>query len=499
MKQGTGLLSQQKAANILGVSKSDVSILVATGQLNSVPIGQKVYIPYKSIAALLNIEEVPDFVTSARRYPSSEELSSPLTKTDEVNTNLGDDGGMVYKGSVSKLNDGRFMVQIDVGKTAEGKRKRENTGFRDEAEAREYLRKRLIELNGSNPAPMGTSENGSTNCTTSPYTALTFERYALQYLNNSTAKKRTVENYRVGLNYVLDSLAMMPIAKITQGDLKNAFEPLTSKYADGVIQKAYTIVKLIFKKACAEGDIPKDPTLYWKRPTSNVHKEEKYAIYSEEDFEKMFRVAKEKNYMLYTQFCLLQSCGLRPGEMRALLWEHFDPKNKKIKVEQAIADTFEPIVSIKKKPKRKEIVSVPKSRHSYRTLPLSDKAVEALQTWKKILKKDKNQYKANSIYIFPNKNGSYMSRGGCETAVKRLRKDEELKDIGIYFYKFRHTLCTNLILAGQPIPVIKKIMGDGTDRVIMEIYTHVTEEMAMKAAQGFYDKMNEVNAKAASA
>ena len=213
----------------------------------------------------------------------------------------------------------------------------------------------------------------------------------------------------------------------------------------------------------------------------------------------MFRVAKEKNYMLYTQFCLLQSCGLRPGEMRALLWEHFDPKNKKIKVEQAIADTFEPIVSIKKKPKRKEIVSVPKSRHSYRTLPLSDKAVEALQTWKKILKKDKNQYKANSIYIFPNKNGSYMSRGGCETAVKRLRKDEELKDIGIYFYKFRHTLCTNLILAGQPIPVIKKIMGDGTDRVIMEIYTHVTEEMAMKAAQGFSDKMNEVSAKAASA
>ena len=75
---------------------------------------------------------------------------------------------------------------------------------------------------------------------------------------------------RIGLNYVLDYLCKMPIAEITKSDLTNAFTPLVNKYADGVIQKAYTIVKLIFNKACAEGDIPKDPTAYWKRPKSNI-------------------------------------------------------------------------------------------------------------------------------------------------------------------------------------------------------------------------------------
>ena len=491
-----GLLKLQEAATELGVSKKVVMGLIENNVLDAVYSGTTIYITPVSVYRLTGGGQ-----EKRGGYPPQNTLLSPLTNKDTVNESEEDKSDMVYKGSVSKLNDGRFMVQIDKGKTAEGKRNRENKGFRDEAEAREYLRKRLIELNKPDASPLASNSNGITNCTTSPYTALTFEQYALQYLNSCTAKKRTVENYRIGLNYVLDYLCKMPIAEITKSDLTNAFTPLVNKYADGVIQKAYTIVKLIFNKACAEGDIPKDPTAYWKRPKSNISqdKDERFAIYSDEELETMFRVAKEKNYQIYTQFCLLQSCGLRPGEMRALEWDSFDPVKKTIKIKQAIVDTFEPLTSVKKKPTRMEIVSVPKSKHSFRTLTLSDKAVEALQTWRRMLRRDKNKKKANSTFIFPNNEGSFMSWGGCETAVKRLRKDEELKDIGIYFYKFRHTLCTNLILAGQPIPVIKKIMGDGTDRVIMEIYTHVTEEMAMKAAQGFYDKMNEVNAKAASA
>lgn len=55
-------------------------------------------------------------------------------------------------------------------------------------------------------------------------------------------------------------------------------------------------------------------------------------------------------------------------------------------------------------------------------------------------------------------------------------------------------MCTRLILAGQPISVIQRIMGDNTTDVIMKVYTHVNQEMAMKATEGFYDELNKRHA-----
>ena len=44
-------------------------------------------------------------------------------------------------------------------------------------------------------------------------------------------------------------------------------------------------------------------------------------------------------------------------------------------------------------------------------------------------------------------------------------------------------MCTRLILSGQPISVIQRIMGDNTPDIIMKIYTHVNSEDLADAAQ----------------
>ena len=82
--------------------------------------------------------------------------------------------------------------------------------------------------------------------------------------------------------------------------------------------------------------------------------------------------------------------------------------------------------------------------------------------------------------------------------LQRYRTEYGLDDIGVRFYKFRHTMCTRLILANQPISVIQRIMGDNTPDVIMRIYTHVNEEMAMKATASFYEELNRKHADIAS-
>ena len=75
--------------------------------------------------------------------------------------------------------------------------------------------------------------------------------------------------------------------------------------------------------------------------------------------------------------------------------------------------------------------------------------------------------------------------------VQRFVKSAGLKDIGVMLYRFRHTMCTRLILDGQPISVIQLIMGDNTQDVIMKVYTHVTQQQALAATSGYYDKLNE--------
>ena len=81
-----------------------------------------------------------------------------------------------------------------------------------------------------------------------------------------------------------------------------------------------------------------------------------------------------------------------------------------------------------------------------------------------------------------------------KSVIQRYRKQFDIEDMGINLYKFRHTMCTRLILSGQPISVIQRIMGDNTPDIIMKIYTHVNEEMAMKATESFYEELNRKNA-----
>lgn len=62
--------------------------------------------------------------------------------------------------------------------------------------------------------------------------------------------------------------------------------------------------------------------------------------------------------------------------------------------------------------------------------------------------------------------------------------------MGITLYLFRDALCTRLSLTGMPVSVIQEIMGDITQDVVLGIYTHVTNEQALKAYSGYCENSN---------
>ena len=499
IEKGANLLSMQETAKTLGITKKDVQSLVDSEQLKSVQIREKVYITKASIADLLHIDVDGISGGNASGYPEPEELKSQLTKKDKVDNEKGVTKTMAYSGCVSSLKDGRFMVQTYItGKKREGVKSK---SFRNEVEAQEYLRRKLNELNGvvaiqNHTAPNSVAVGGYT------YTGLTFEQYALNYLRkggSGRASSMTLENYRRGLKPLNDIIGKKPIADLTKDDLTKAFTTLSSKYADGSLQKTYTAVKLILSEAFEEGDIPCDITRRLSKPKSRVPKKTKdNDVFSKEDLQIIFEKSREWSTELYAQMTLLACTGMRPEEMRALEWSDFDPKKKTIDIRQAIVHKFESIKTMDKQPKSNEEISVTKSDYSRRTLQLSDLAVHALKEWKQELRLRKNWAQAHSKFIFPTRDGNFKTSSGCESVLKRFRRANHLEYMNLHFYKFRHTMCTNLILDGQPIPVIQRILGENTTDVIMNIYTHVTQSDAKKATADYYKKMNATNAEIAN-
>jgi len=495
------LMSVQEASKVLGVPKKAVQGMVNVGSLVGVNTGITTYITRQSIYGILGQNQQVNFGTSPSGYPEQEEIESPLTKKQLVEDTEKASVSMAFKGSVSTLADGRFMVQIDRGKKENGKRDRESKSFRDRAEADKFLKKRLAELNTPVDAPTAVAYAPTIlNIPQGNYTALTFEEYALGVLENGIGNgtSRTMEDYRVGLSYVVGIIGDLPMVNITKKDINKVFKKLCPLYAQSNITRTYNALKIVIEEAYEEGHIPINPMRKMECPKSTKPIEEKSPIYSDEDIELLFKTSKEYQPELYTMFVLLECTGMRPAEMRALEWSSFDRENKTIYIKQAATYEFEEVKSVKKRPKSKEIISTTKSKYGVRTLQLSDLAVQALLDWEKIKHKSRSKANRESKYIFNDRKGSFKTESSCQSKIQRYREKYGITEMGVRFYKFRHTMCTRLVMAGQPTKVIQSLLGDNTTDVIMEVYTHINQEMARQSAQPFYEDLNKKHSEMAS-
>lgn len=502
MKQAnseSALIPIQTAAKELGVSKREIQNMITSNNLVGVNTGKNLYVTRLSISKLMQQNEPEYSSQNGNRYPPAEELESPLTKNVILNNSVETGDGMEYKGSISHLKDGRFMVQINLGVDAKGHRKRESKGFRDEEEANLYLKKRLDQLNRPRlPSPttppaqqVEVVANGAN------YTTLNLQDYITLKLNEGfgSGTSRTIEGYRSALKPVVTLIGKRPMAELTKAELKKAFAKLSYDYADSTIKKAFNAVKSITEDAYEDGDIPYNPMRKLKRPKSQkpVEDSDSSPTYSDNEIQTLLKTSKQYSQELYTMFSLLECTGMRPGEMRALEWKRFSAENKTIQIVQAATIQYDEITNLHKQPKGKKVIAVTKSDYSVRTLDLSDLAVSALCSWRETLRKSRNKNTATSQYIFPSRTtGQYKTDSAIQCLIQRYRAcfAKELEGIEVTWYKFRHTMCTRLIMAGQPIPVVQQLLGDNSPDMVLKVYTHVNHQMAQTSAKDFYADLN---------
>lgn len=212
----------------------------------------------------------------------------------------------------------------------------------------------------------------------------------------------------------------------------------------------------IFKTAIDNDLCDKNPTIFVSAKSDKTKCSKR--VYTDEQEQIIRQIAMKE----MPGIILSLETGVRPGEFTGIKWS--DIENNVLNVSRSIAFS-----------KKKRFIIRPPKWNSYRSIPLSSIALEAL-----------NNMRNNDIYIFPyHQNEPYTPRT-WDKIVKRFfdRVLINYPDMPILApHEFRHTFGTKLRRKGIDIYTIQKLMGHKSIKVTTETYVH-NEIDVLKQAMG---------------
>lgn len=179
-------------------------------------------------------------------------------------------------------------------------------------------------------------------------------------------------------------------------------------------------------------------------------------FWTKEEFDQFISV--ETDLKFRAAFETLYYCGLRSGELRGLSWDDINFDRKELSVRKNITVNLDG---------QKYVVTTPKTKSSYRTLPIPDVLMNDLS---KLRKMQDNYYEFNDKwYVF----GSYEPLG---KSALRERKNKDCKLAGvkqIRIHDFRHSCASLLINNGASIVMVAKYLGHTKIDETLNTYSHM--------------------------
>lgn len=184
---------------------------------------------------------------------------------------------------------------------------------------------------------------------------------------------------------------------------------------------------------------------------------EEMGFYTFEEFKQFISV--EDNIEWKCAFEILYYCGLRRGELRGLTWDNIDFFNKTLSVNKNITNSSGD--------SGEWILTTPKTKSSYRTIPMPDILIEDLKEYKETCKK------------YPKFNSKFFVFGGVEPIkpdtlrLEKIRIAEKAGVKQIRLHDFRHSCASLLINSGANVMIVAKYLGHTKIDETLNTYSHL--------------------------
>lgn len=282
----------------------------------------------------------------------------------------------------------------------------------------------------------------------------------------------------------------MMLSDVKPMHCKMILNRMEDKYAGGTILQTYIAMGAMFRAALDNDLIRKHP-MKGVKLTKPVKQKDDIRFLTVQEQKRFLEAAKRSHN--YYQYALILETGLRTGELIGLTWDSVDFKNKTLTVNKTLEYRHN---------KRYWRAGPPKTAHSYRTIPLTTRAVEILQEVRAARPKQKKSELLNQTLeyldrrsgrkkklvmrdlVFINwRTGEPAKNSSYDTHLYKLCEEAGIKPFCMH--ALRHTYATRAIESGMQPKVLQQLLGHASIKTTMDTYVHVTDESLAKAIAQF--------------
>ena len=356
--------------------------------------------------------------------------------------------------NIYKRKDGRYEGRYVIGKTAQGKTRFGYVYGYQYMEVRNKLAEQRAAFARPLPEP-------TVRC------RVTLQEWMQHWMENEllgSVKVSSYQTYRMQIHkHILPALGHLFLTQMTPVLIYEFTEKLcASGLATSTVRSVFRLLSAAMRFALDEGVIRKNPCRKLKIRQGDPIEQR---VLSRSEQGKVRRAAGECRDLsvllsLYT--------GMRLGEICGLKWSDIDWEKKTITVRR----TVQRLVQGCTERGQKTLLTIgsPKSRRSYRVLPVPDFLLAKLS---ELFHSDRA-----GEFIF-GKNDRVVDPRTLQRRFSRLM--EKLGLSGVHFHTLRHSFATRLLELGVDIQTVSALLGHGSARTTLDFYGHSLPEQQRQA------------------
>ena len=301
----------------------------------------------------------------------------------------------------------------------------------------------------------------------------------------------TIRNYKERYEWnIKPVIGKMPITNVKPMHCKKVLTKMYSTYAGSTIRQAYITMGVLFRAAINNDIIikhPLDGVTFTKpiRAVNDIH-------YLTVDEQKRFLTTAQSSHN-YNQYALILETGLRTGELIGLTWDNINWEKRTLSINKTMEFRY-----------KQQIwrAGPPKSKSSYRTIPLTGRAYEILKSlydsrydrkespalsqkleYMDIRTGSTKKFDMRDLVFVNYRTGMPAKNSSYDTHIYRLC---DIAGIDYFcMHALRHTYATRAIESGMQPKVLQKLLGHSSLQTTMDRYVHVTDDSLEKAVAQF--------------
>ena len=295
------------------------------------------------------------------------------------------------------------------------------------------------------------------------------------------------ERYKHNIQPVIGNLRLCDVKPMHCKIVLNRME---ATYAGSTIRQCYIAMGTMLRAAVMNDMITKHP-MDGVRFTKPVRDVDDIKFLTVEEQAAFLEAAKDSHN--YRQYVLLLETGLRTSEMIGLTWDSVDWRKRTLTVNKTLE--YRHSEGIWR-------AGPPKSKSSYRTIPLTSRAYGVLKACydERFTRKEsevlsqileyvdrrtgQTEYLCMRDLVFVNyRTGEPAKNSSYDTHLYKLCDEAGIKRFCMH--ALRHTYATRAIERGVMPKVLQKLLGHTSIKTTMDRYVHVTDASMLTAIAQF--------------